>query len=106
MLYHIFIISKVSPLSFIYFDRLCNMWDVAHNSAHENIKRAFTGVSDVHSHSTRSSLNDDFFTKHSRLEKMLNSFIRIGPKVWNSLPLDMKKLTKIYLPKESKRYAL
>ena len=25
---------------------------------------------------------------------MLNSFIRIGPKVWNSLPLDMRNLPK------------
>ena len=38
-----FLNSKVFPLSFIYFVCLCSMmWDVANNSAPENIKRAFT----------------------------------------------------------------
>ena len=61
----LYIISKVFPLSFIYFDRLCIiMWDVASNSAPENIRHVFTKVSDVHSYSTRSSLNDDFLTEH------------------------------------------
>ena len=69
-----FLKSKVFPLSFIYFDRLCSIkWDVANNSAPENIKRAFTRISEVHSYPTRSSLNDDFYAKHSRLEKMRSS---------------------------------
>ena len=56
-----FLKSKVFPLSFISFDCLCSiMWDVANNSAPENIKRAFTRISEVHSYPTRSSLNDDF----------------------------------------------
>ena len=81
-----FLNSKVFPLSFIYFDCLCSiMWDVANNSAPENIKRAFTRISEVHSYPTRSSLNDDFYTEHSRLEKMRSSFLRVGPKIWNSL---------------------
>ena len=59
------------------------MWEVANNSAPENIRRASANVSDMHSYSTRSSLNDDFFTEHSRLEKMRNS-----------LPLDVRNLPK------------
>ena len=70
------------------------MWDVANNSAPENIKRAFTRISEVHSYPTRSSLNDDFYTEHSRLEKMRSSFLRVGPKIWNSLPSDMRNLPK------------
>ena len=90
-----FLKSKVFPLSFIYFDCLCSiMWDVANNSAPENIKRAFTRISEVHSYPTRSSLNDDFYTEHSRLEKMRSSFLRVGPKIWNSLPSDMRNLPK------------
>ena len=47
----LFVNSKVFPLSFIYIDCLCNiMWDVANNSAPENIKRVFTRISGVLSH--------------------------------------------------------
>ena len=54
----LFLNSKVFPRSFIYFDWLCNiMWDVANNSAPENIKRAITRISEVHSYSTRSTRN-------------------------------------------------
>ena len=60
------------------------MWDVANNSAPENIKRAFIRISEVHSYPTRSSVNDDFYTEHSMLEKMSSSFLRDGPKIWNS----------------------
>ena len=91
----LFLNSKVVPLSFIYFDCLCSiMWDVANNSAPENIKRAFTRISEVHSYPTRSSLNNDFYTEHSSLEKMHGSFLRVGPKNWNSLPSDLRNLTK------------
>ena len=69
------------------------MWDVANNSAPENIKRAFTRISEVHSYPTRSSLNDDFYTEHSGLEKMRSYFLRVGPKIWNTLPSDMRKST-------------
>ena len=81
------------------------MWDVANSSAPENIKRAFSRISEVHSHPARSSLNDNFYTEHSRLEKMRSSFLRVGPKIWNSLPSDKKlyeKLTKIYLSEKDK----
>ena len=53
-----FLSSKVFLLSFIYFDCLCSiMWDVANNSAPENIKRAFTRISEVYSYPTRSNLS-------------------------------------------------
>ena len=34
------------------------------------------------------------YTEHSRLEKMRSSFLRVGPKIWNSLPSDMRNLPK------------
>ena len=95
--------SKVFPLSFIYFDCLCSiMWYVANNSSPENIKRAFTRIAEVHSDPTRSSLNDDFYTEHSRLEKMRSSFLRVGPKIWNSLPSDMRNLPKSTFRKKTR----
>ena len=55
----LFLNSKaVSPLSFTYFYCLCSiMWDVANNSGPENIKRAFTRISEVYSYPTRSNLS-------------------------------------------------
>ena len=41
-----------------------------------------------------SSLNDDFYTEDSRLEKMRSSFLRVGLKIWNSLPSDMRNVPK------------
>ena len=85
------------------FDCLCSiMWDVANNPAPENIKRAFTRISEVHSYPTRSSLNDDFYTEHSRLEKMRSSFLRVGPEIWNSLPSDMRNLPKSTFRKKTR----
>ena len=51
---------------------------------------------------TRSSLNDDFYTEHSRLEKMRSSFLRVGPKIWNSLPSDMRNLPKSTFRKKTR----
>ena len=98
----LFLNSKVFLLSLIYFDCLCSiMWDVANNSVPENIKRAFTRISEVHSYPTRSSLNDDFYTEHSRLEKM-----RSSSKSWTKnlefFTLRYEKLTKIYLSEKDK----
>ena len=36
-------------------------------SVFSSSERAFTRISEVHSYPTRSSLNDDFYTEHSRL---------------------------------------
>ena len=55
---------SLSPIFYLLW-LTCNiMWDIANNSAPENIKRAITRISEVHSYSTRSSLNDDFYTEN------------------------------------------
>ena len=95
-----FLSSKVFLLSFIYFDCLCSiMWDVANNSAPENIKRAFTRIPEVHSYPTRSSLNDDFYTEHSRLEKMRSYFSKSWTK---NLQYFTLRYEKIYLSEKDK----
>ena len=99
-----FLKSKVFPLSFIYFDCLCSiMWDVANNSAPENIKRAFSRIPEVHWYPTRSSLNDDFYTEHSRLEKMRSYFSKSWTK---NLEYFTLRYEKIYLSEKDKEWAL
>ena len=43
-----------------------------------------------------------FYTEHSRLEKMRSSFLRVGPKIWNSLPSDMRNLPKSTFRKKTR----
>ena len=46
-----------------------------------------TQVSTSH---TRFSSNVNFYVKHSFLNKLNNSFSRTGPKIWNSIPCDLR----------------
>lgn len=78
------------------------MWDVANNTAPSNISYSFTKTSDVHHYSTRSSTKDNFYVEHSKLEKVRNSFLRIGPKVWNALPSDFRNSSKFTFQKKLK----
>ena len=99
----LFIDSNVLPISFIHFYRLCNiMWDVTNNIAPSNISYSFLKTTDVHHYATRSSTKDDFYVEHSKLEKVRNSFLRTGPKVWNALPSDFRNLSKFTFQKKLK----
>ena len=87
----------------IHFYRLCNiMWDVTNNIAPSNISYSFLKTTDVHHYATRSSTKDDFYVEHSKLEKVRNSFLRTGPKVWNALPSDFRNLSKFTFQKKLK----
>ena len=49
-----------------------------------------------------SSLNNDFYTEHSRLEKMRSSFLTVKTKNLGFFTLRDEKLTKIYLSEKAK----
>ena len=99
----LFIDSNVLPISFIHFYRLCNiMWDVTNNVATSNISYSFLKTTDVHHYATRSSTKDDFYVEHSKLEKVRNSYLRTGPKVWNALPSEFRNLSKFTFQKKLK----
>ena len=78
------------------------MWDVTNNIAPSNISYSFLKTTDVHHYATRSSTKDDFYVEHSKLEKVRNSFLRTGPKVWNALPSDFQNLSKFTFQKKLK----
>ena len=99
----LFIDSNVLPISFIHFYRLCNiMWDVTNNVAPSNIGYSFLKTTDVHHYATRSSTKDDFYVEHSKLQKVRNSFLRTGPKVWNALHSEFRNLSKFTFQKKLK----
>ena len=70
------------------------MFEIRHNNAPGNIQDLFQDISDIHSYNTRSSASNNFYTQSSRLSIQVNSFSRIGTKIWNEMPLSLRKLSK------------
>ena len=70
------------------------MHDVYNNVAPSNISDLFTNSKQVHTHRTKSSAAGDFYVKYSRLNQQKQSFSRIGVKMWNSVPPELRALPK------------
>ena len=65
-----------------------------HRNAPRNIRDLFQDISNIHPYNTRSSASHNFYTQNSRLSIQLNSFSRIGTKIWNEMPLTLRNLSK------------
>ena len=63
-------------------------------------------ISNVHPYNTRSSAKHNFYTQSSRLSIQLNSFSRIGTKIWNEMPLSLRNLSKHDFKRKIKEYFL
>ena len=70
------------------------MFSVRNRTAPSNIQDLFQDVSKVHYYNTRSSASNNFYTKSSRLSVQANSFSRIGVKVWDAIPQELRNLSK------------
>ena len=85
--------SCVAPISKVerhISDSFCvSLW-----SRTTNISSLFASQSNIHSYNTRSSSRGDYYVKHSRLDKQTKSFSRYGVKIWNSLPCEMRQMSK------------
>ena len=91
----LFIDAGVLPLKFLYYELLANlMFEIRHSNAPGNIQNLFQDISDIHSYNTRSSASNNFYTQSSRLSIQVNSFSRIGTKIWNEMPVSLRKLSK------------
>ena len=88
----LFIEVGVLLLKFLYYELLANlMFEIRHSNAPGNIQDLFQDISDIHSYNTRSSASNNFYTQSSRLSIQVNSFSRIGTKIWNEMPVSFKK---------------
>ena len=88
----LFIDAGVLPLKFLYYEILPNlMFEIRHRNAPGNIQDLFQDISDIHSYNTRSSVSNNFYTRSSRLSIQVNSFSRIGRKIWNEMPMSLRK---------------
>ena len=65
-----------------------NAWWQYNNLTPLNILNLFTSLN------TRSSSNNNFDVKHSRLNKQNKSFSRTGARIWNSIPADLCNFSK------------
>jgi hypothetical protein len=65
------------------------MHDIHNNLAPLHISNLLTYTHDIHDYNTRFSSNVNF-VKHSCLNKLNNSFSRTGPRIWNSIPCDLR----------------
>ena len=91
----LFIKAQIPPLNIMYFQSIANlMYDVVHNNAPTNLCNLFTPVSNVHSYATRSATMKKLHIKPSRLNIQLNSFSRLGARLWNSISLDTRNKSK------------
>ena len=70
------------------------MHDITNNRAPANLSNLFTLVKHQHDYSTRSSTASKIFIKSSNLSLHLNSFSRLGARLWNSIPLDIRNKNK------------
>ena len=99
----LFIDAGVLPLKFLHYDLLANlMFEKRHRNAPGNIQDLFQDISKIHSYNTRSSVSNNFYTQSSRLSIQVNSFSRIGTKIWNEMPMSLRKLPKKIFYEENK----
>ena len=54
----------------------------------------FNDVSEIHTYTTRSAISQNFHIQTSRTNLSKKSFSHFGAKVWNEIPLSIKKLSK------------
>ena len=87
--------AGVLPLKSLYYELLAHlMFQIRHRNVPGNIQALFQDISDIHSYNTRSSASNNFYTHSSRLSIQVNSFSRIGTKIWNEMPMSLRKLPK------------
>ena len=96
--------AGILPLQFSYYELTANlMLDIRHRNAPRNIRDLFQDISNIHSYNTRSSASHNFYTQNSRLSIQLNSFSRIGTKIWNQMPHTFRNLSKHDFKRKIKR---
>ena len=68
--------------------------------APSNISNLFTRSKQIHSYSTRSAIAGNFHVEMSRTNQQLFSFSRIGTKIWNGIPPEIRQLRKIHFKRK------
>ena len=79
----------------LYFKHIATlMHDIFSHRASPKNSEPFTRSDQIHSHYTRFSESGNFHVQLSRLNQQLLSFSRIGTRIWNKIPPQLRKLRK------------
>ena len=71
------------------------MHDVFNKQTPCNICYLFNCSNEMHNYNTRFfSLEGNDYIKYSRCNDLFKSFSRLGPKIWNSIPQELRKVPK------------
>ena len=70
------------------------MHDVHNNLIPSNLSGMFSLSRQIHNHNTRSSSAGNYYINCFRLKQNKNPFSRIGCKIWNSIPGNLRNLPK------------
>jgi hypothetical protein len=80
--------SNILPINMLCFKTTSIlMHDVSNNITPPNISNQFIYSNIIHKHNTRYSLKDNYFIKLTKLQKQNNSFLGVGARTWNTLPI-------------------
>ena len=70
------------------------MHDVFNRQTPCNISNLFNCSDELHNYNTRFSVAGNYYIKYSRSNHLLKSFSRLGDKIWNSIPQELRKVPK------------
>ena len=70
------------------------MHDVFNKKTPCDISNLFNCSNELHNYNTRFSLAANYYKKYSRCNHLLKSFSRLGAKIWNSIPQELRKVPK------------
>ena len=99
----LFIKSNVPSVNLMYRQSVANLvHDVVNENCPKNILKLLSSIKDTHSdYETRSAFDNKLYTQSSRLKMQLNSFSRIGVRLWNSIPSSLRERSKFTFKKSS-----
>ena len=75
------------------------MHDVFNKQTPCNISNLFNCSNELHNYNTRFSSVGNYHIKYSRCNHLSKSFSRLGAKIWNSIPQELRKLSKFVFKK-------
>ena len=91
----LFLSSGLLPLNMLYFKHIATlMHDIFSHCAPPKISELFTRSDQIHSHYIRFSVLGNFHVQFLRLNKQLLYFSRIGTRIWNKIPPQLRELRK------------
>ena len=103
----LFVSSGILPIKMLYCKSVaCLLHDVDNHCALLNISEFFIRSEQIHSHFTRFSAAGNFYVKQSRINHQLFSLARIGVKIWNFIPTELRELRKTPFKRELSKVLL